>query len=390
MQAGAGCAVGGGPPRRPGEVRHPASMDSVGISLADICNNPKYDFLNSLKVDNQPTNFDFLSTDDLDSPYLNNKFLFSYRDEADFCSTYKNCNSLSILSINIQSLPAKFDDLKSFISNLSINKCNPDIICLQEIWFVSDPMLFSLQGYQPLISSCRQKAQGGGVGFYIKDSINFNISKKSIFVEKVFESQFIEIKPPSSKSFILGNVYRSNANHPTLSSREQFDLFLEYLNTSLMEFNSDRGDLLLAGDFNLDVLKYQNCKLTATYVDTLFLNGLLQCVTKPTRLTHSSATCIDHFITNFTQDSYDVCAILSPLSDHLPLVYFKSNVPSPHIYEPPVYRDFSENNINLFARLLNDLTWNDIIQESDPNVALNSFFDKYFLLYDNIFTPKKI
>jgi exonuclease III len=37
------------------------------------------------------------------------------------------------MSLNIQSLPAKFNDLKTFTSLLQISKSEPDIICLQEL-----------------------------------------------------------------------------------------------------------------------------------------------------------------------------------------------------------------------------------------------------------------
>jgi hypothetical protein len=51
-------------------------------------------------------------------------------------------------------------------------------------------------------------------------------------------------------------------------------------------------------DFNLDVLKYQSCNLSRTYIDLLFSLGLLQVITKPTRCKPNSATLIDHVCTN--------------------------------------------------------------------------------------------
>ena len=121
------------------------------------------------------------------------------------------------MSLNIQSLPAKYTDLKCLIISLLKHNCSPDIICIQETWNVIDPSLFSLPNYQPLIVKCRQLSQGGGVGFYIREGLNFNILPNPIFVEKVFESLFVEVIQSNNKRFVLGNIYRSNSKHPNLS-----------------------------------------------------------------------------------------------------------------------------------------------------------------------------
>ena len=49
----------------------------------------------------------------------------------------------------MQSLNAKFDDLKALLDSLTYSKC-PDIICMQELWQFPEKRDFSLAGYQPL------------------------------------------------------------------------------------------------------------------------------------------------------------------------------------------------------------------------------------------------
>ena len=136
---------------------------------------------------------------------------------------------------------------------------------------------------------------------------------------------FVEVTQPNNKTFTLGNIYRSNSKHPSLSPKEQYDEFIELLNTTLIDYSSNSKELLIAGDFNLDVLKIKTCSFASTYIDTLFAHGMLQCVTNPTRFNNTSATCIDHFISNCVQKNYEICAILEPISDHFPIVYFKLN-----------------------------------------------------------------
>ena len=104
-----------------------------------------------------------------------------------------HCNPF-VLSVNIQSLSSKFNDLKSLISSLLISNCAPDVICLQEIWRIPGSEFFNLDGYHPLeFSSRHSNVQGGGVGIFVNKKLNFSANKKlSIFHDRIFESIFIE------------------------------------------------------------------------------------------------------------------------------------------------------------------------------------------------------
>jgi len=66
------------------------------------------------------------------------------------------------MSLNIQSLSAKYSVFRDLILELGASSCLPDVICLQEVWTVVDADLFPLPGYQPLIFKTRATGQGGG------------------------------------------------------------------------------------------------------------------------------------------------------------------------------------------------------------------------------------
>ena len=143
------------------------------------------------------------------------------------------------MSFNIQSLPSKFNEFQELIQNFQINKCEPDIICLQEIWQIVNSSAFSLDDYNPIEYKLRSNStQGGGVGIYIKKNIKYNILRdKSIFIDRIFESLFIEVWIHKNKKIIIGNIYRPSVNHPTLSSSEQFVQFIELLTNLLSDFS---------------------------------------------------------------------------------------------------------------------------------------------------------
>ena len=118
---------------------------------------------------------------------------------------------------------------------------------------------------------------------------------------------------------------------------------------------------------------------------------MLQVVSKPTRCTDSSATLIDHVVTNSVSDKYDSIILISQLSDHFPVLHFlecSKQLSSP---KSIASRDFSDANLEKFRASLSALGWNDVTSLSDPQLALNNFSDTFTLLYDMHFplTTKK-
>jgi hypothetical protein len=78
------------------------------------------------------------------------------------------------MSLNIQSLPAKFNELEELIQSFISNNCEPDFICLQEtwrIWRIVDSSLYALDNYELEIKSRSKNTQGGGAGIYIKKAL---------------------------------------------------------------------------------------------------------------------------------------------------------------------------------------------------------------------------
>jgi len=51
---------------------------------------------------------------------------------------------------------------------------------------------------------------------------------------------------------------------------------------------------VIMGDMNIDLLKFETHLKTSNYLDNLFQNVFLTKIIKPTRITSTSATLIDH------------------------------------------------------------------------------------------------
>ena len=172
-------------------------------------------------------------------------------------------NDISIMTFNIQSLNSKFNELKELVYTLNCNNCEPDIICLQELWQFPMEAEFLLPGYKPLIYKLRRgNTQGGGVGIYVKKDIDYSInSTLSIFFDRVFESLAIEITLKNSNQKLkIITIYRPNSGHNNLTPTEQFNQSMELLSNMLENIGDSPS--ILCGDLNIDVLKYNFCNST--------------------------------------------------------------------------------------------------------------------------------
>jgi hypothetical protein len=185
--------------------------------------------------------------------------------------------------------------------------------------------------------------------------------------------------------FVVGSLYRC-INHPTLTAKEQFTEFSD-LFTNLIN-NLSSCELILGSDLNLDVLKINSCPLVTSYVDMLYANGFIQSVTRPTRCTPSSATCIDHFFTNHTQNSYESIVVVSLLSDHFPVIFLKDLYKKHAKVNQTTFRDFSDVNMARFTNQLSTTDWRGVSLENDPTAAFNNFSNIFGAIHESFFFQK--
>ena len=364
-----------------------ANINNV-LSLDSIDTNPVYDFLNHLMISNDDNDDNNNVLNNI-SPYDNVDSNCSYIDELEYIREFGCKTNQTFMSLNIQSLPSKFNELEELIQSFTSNDCEPDFICLQETWRIVDPSLYALDNYELEIKS-RENGQGGGVGIYIKKGISYKILKEiSTFIDKVIETLFIEITDGNCK-YIVGSVYRPNSNHPNLTVNEQQNQFLELFSTQVAHLSTYVNHVYILGDLNLDLLKYNESNIVKNYVDMLFSFGFLQLIMKPTRCTPNSATLIDHIITKNPNKKMETFIMTSKISDHFP-IFFKSFNPRPA--DKIKYlnvRDFSKKNVNNFKNDLSRISWNDVYNLDNVHDSFNLFSQTFNDLYELRFPERKI
>ncbi len=289
------------------------------------------------------------------------------------------------MSFNIQSIHAKFSDFSHFIYSCINRNCEPDIICLQELWQFPSDADFTIDGYKPLIYKLRNGTQGGGVGIYIANHINAVYEPSiSFFCDRIFETIFIELTISSNKKIILGSAYRPGSKHPSMNSGQQFESFMESLRSLLDNLLSRNVPVYIFGDINLDVLRYSNCNNVTEYINLLFSHGFIQTVTLPTRCTSNSASIIDHCITNSSTD-FNSIILTSNISDHFPILHFLSDTGSKSQPKFINYHDFSDTNVTKFCNNLSAINWDPLYNLNDTQAAYDYFSERFFLLHQLYF-----
>ena len=85
-------------------------------------------------------------------------------------------NDFVILTLNIQSINAKFDNLYAIMNNLSASGLYFGAVCLQETWLTSeaDVSLFEIPGYT-LIHQGSRCTKHGGLIIYLNENYSYEL-----------------------------------------------------------------------------------------------------------------------------------------------------------------------------------------------------------------------
>jgi len=152
----------------------------------------------------------------------------------------------------------------------------------------------------------------------------------------------------------------------------------------------DKKLFYLVGDFNIDILKYNENSRATNYIDLLFSFGLLQILTKPSRCTDNSATLIDHIVTNCNAECYKSIIFTTRISDHFPILHFLPDKKAKKTQKYIEKKDFSKRKILNFKNVLNNLNWIDVQNAPDVQTGYNFFSDKFLHLYNLHFPTVKL
>lgn len=265
------------------------------------------------------------------------------------------------------------------LEELITSNTNPDVLCFSETFLTSAHKSYVNVAHYELASAYSRDQQRGGTCILIKpdfiyEELNF---LKNHATQKIFEVCGINI--PSLKMLIIC-IYRIPKSDP--------NLFLNKLDVLLNDIHrryKKDTKIVITGDFNIDTLRPGKY---STYLTDLCNNHNLKLhINTPTR----KKSCIDHILSNIK----DATATVLPLylSDHetAQLLSFaiKETIKIPKFHFI-FKRDYCFENINKFKDCVKNLSWSEVYDEFDPNVAFQKFHDTLTLFYNLCFPNLKI
>ena len=135
-------------------------------------------------------------------------------------------------------------------------------------------------------------------------------------------NQYLSILKFKNKIVTCGVIYRS----PQTNS-ELFSEFTDNLSSTLSKLNINNSNCYIMGDFNIDLLACES-QYTETYTDIMFDNNFYPLINKPTRVTTTRCSAIDHVWTNITGARIRSAILTHEIADHLPIMQV-SNIGEP-------------------------------------------------------------
>ena len=279
-------------------------------------------------------------------------------------------NKLSFLYLNIRSIRNKFDALLNYL-HLLTHKFS--IIGLTETWLNDmDGDNFKIPGYN-LTKVNRQNKGGGGICIFTRENIKIKLRNDLVNEESNNNTEFlfIEILNEKCKNVIVGIIYRPPSS--------KFKDFKNDLKTILTKLDKSNKPCYIMGDFNIDLLKYECCNYSNNFFNQLSSSGYVPLITKPTRITRSTATLIDNIFTNnANKTGHQSGILLNDISDHLPIFTITEHETenSPVILNSGSYktRKIGKKSLELFAYKIKNCDWQSPLSKINPTESYESFF----------------
>ena len=286
---------------------------------------------------------------------------------------------LSMIHANVRSAAKNLNRFETYLSNL--NHVFP-IIALTETWARDDNVnLCNISGYN-CEHNYRSSRSGGGVALFIKETIDYSVRDDLRYQNDTIEALFIEIDKSvfnKKQNIILGVIYRPpNTNIRT---------FNDYATQCLNQIKLEKKVAYLLGDFNINLLNSDNHAATQEFTDNMFSYSFIPQISKPTRVTMTSATLIDNIFSNDnTDDPSKLSGILyADISDHFPIFYIDHSGYTETTNSYIKKRIYKEENMHRFSTEMRAKDWNQVLSDDDAQRAYTTFYNNIHETYNSCF-----
>ena len=261
----------------------------------------------------------------------------------------------------------------------------PEIIIISETWLKEGEEKFvNIKGYT-FEGVPRVRKKGGGVGFLVKEGLVYHalteLNNRNI--DPCFEHYYIEFKG-NKYNVILGSIYR-----PPNTNLEKF--MVEYKSSLEWLSKLKNKEIILGMDHNINFLKHDVHSQTQEFIETNLDMNLLPVITKPTRVSTTSATLIDNiFVSNRLQHCINSGVIITDISDHFPCILNVSDFNQCSETATKISKcKLNKENLDKIKNDIVSVDWEKEIKDLDANKAFEKLHNKLIETI-NIHAPERI
>ena len=289
-------------------------------------------------------------------------------DDCDYVYYVKNVEDedLTIIQLNIHGILSKRSLLLDLIET-SVENGTPDIVIISETWLTPTSPTISVPGYK-FIHKCREHKKGGGVGILVSDNLR-SCELPSITSNLVDnEVVTVEVSLKSGKRCIICSMYRAPNTTP--------QVFQCCYNSLVCAMKKKKPYAIIVGlDHNMDLLKTAQHKSTNEFMQNNLDMGLFPTITKPTRITKSSATLIDNIIVSENLcGKYSSNILINDMSDHMPTIcVLESMKASKKDKKVITSRDIRPKNIAALKSHLSSYNWTELLNSDSLDANFDTF-----------------
>ena len=217
------------------------------------------------------------------------------------------------MQVNTRSFGANFDSLFDLCQKVNFLF---DIIIATETWCdFGYAQLFQLPDYAAYTFPRPTVQQGGCICLFINNRFHqYQTSCSYTTVTSSFEhGELAVVNSNNGDCFVIAGVYRP----PKCSLKQFLEEFSQYCDFLTNFCSVSNAKLVIAGDFNIDMISYNNCYVR-TFMNDIYAIGLFPAIYLPTRCTNCSATLLDNFLVS-NPNLISSGVIQYDLADHFPI-----------------------------------------------------------------------
>ena len=186
-----------------------------------------------------------------------------------------------------------------------------------------------------------------------------------LYSDNVLECVTVDINFEKQKHASMTCVYRAPGHN--------ISTFCDNI-VPIIDDGHRNGKKFVCGDFNINILQHESDDSVRQFLDSMYALGLYPLITKPTRITRTTATIIDNIFTNDIELKYVCGLIIDDSSDHLPIfARCKGTINDEMKHKKVQMRQTKEANIKLLIQELANLSWDNVLLEEDTNMAYEKF-----------------